>query len=76
MNRVEEAKALFGTYGNCCTAVLVAYGPEFGMEEELAVKATRGMPGIGLLGDTCGAVTGAALVIGLATTNPDNIGDS
>ncbi len=39
----------------------------------LAVRATRGMPGIGLRGDTCGVVTGAALVIGLATTNDDNI---
>ena len=76
MNRVEEAKALFGTYGNCCTAVLAAYGLEFGMEKELAAKATRGMPGIGLLGDACGAVTGAALVIGLATTDADNIGDN
>jgi C_GCAxxG_C_C family probable redox protein len=76
MEKAEEAKALFGTYGNCCTAVLAAYGPEFGMAKELAVRVTRGMPGIGLLGDVCGAVTGAALVIGLATTSNDNIGDT
>jgi C_GCAxxG_C_C family probable redox protein len=76
MGKVEEAQAMFGTYGNCCAAVLAAYGPEFGMEKELAVRVTRGMPGIGLLGDACGTVTGAALVIGLATTNSDNIGDN
>ena len=76
MKRAEEAIALFGTHGNCCTGVLAAYAPEYGLGEELAVRATRGMPGIGLLGDACGVVTGAALVIGLATTNDDNIGDN
>ncbi|MHC4638884.1 MAG: C-GCAxxG-C-C family protein [Planctomycetota bacterium] len=72
-SRVEEAHSLLGEYDNCCTSVLAAYSPELGMEKDLAVRATRGMPGIGLLGNVCGAVSGATLVIGLKMTNENNI---
>jgi len=75
-SRVEEAHSLLGKYGNCCTSVLAAYAPELGMEKDLAVRVTRGMPGIGLLGNVCGAVSGATLVIGLKTTNENNIHDT
>jgi C_GCAxxG_C_C family probable redox protein len=75
-SHVAEAHTLLGEYGNCCTAVLAAYAPELGMEKALAVRATRGMPGIGLLGNICGAVSGATLVIGLNTTNATNIHDT
>lgn len=75
MKKVEEVKTLFGKYGNCCTAVLAAYAPDHGMDEDVAARLTRGMPGIGLQGNACGVVTGASLVIGLATTNSANIGD-
>jgi C_GCAxxG_C_C family probable redox protein len=76
MNKAEEANALFAKYGNCCTAMLAAYGPEYGMAEKLAARASRGMPGIGVLGDACGVVLGAAMVIGLATTNDENMQDN
>jgi C_GCAxxG_C_C family probable redox protein len=75
-SRVEEAHSLLGQYGNCCTSVLAAYGPELGMEKDLVVRVTRGMPGIGGLGNVCGAVSGATLVIGLETTNENNIHDT
>ncbi|MHC4405339.1 MAG: C-GCAxxG-C-C family protein [Planctomycetota bacterium] len=75
-SKVEEAHILLGKYANCCTAVLAAYAPELGMERDLAVRATRGMPGIGLLGNVCGAISGATLAIGLKTTNEDNIYDT
>jgi C_GCAxxG_C_C family probable redox protein len=45
------------------------------MNENLAVRATRGMPGIGMLGSVCGTVSGATMVIGLRTTSKDNIRD-
>ena len=73
--RVEEAHSLIEKYGNCCTSVFAAYAPELGMEKTLAAKLTRGMPGIGSLGDVCGTVSGATLVIGLKTTNKNNIYD-
>jgi C_GCAxxG_C_C family probable redox protein len=75
-SRVERAHSLLSEYSNCCTSVLAAYAPELGMEEDLAVRATRGMPGIGLLGQVCGAVSGATMVIGLKTTKENNIHDT
>lgn len=74
-NRVEEAHSLIEKYGNCCTSVFAAYAPELGMEKTFAARLTRGMPGIGSLGNVCGTVSGATLVIGLKTTNENNIHD-
>lgn len=68
-NRVEEALALMHEYGSCCSGVFAAYAPELGMEKALAGRAGRGMAGgIGGLGNVCGAVSGAVLVIGLSKT--------
>ena len=66
MDKFEEARSLLRKYDNCCTAVLAAYSPDFGLEKDLAVRMAQGMPGIGLTGSVCGAVSGAALVIGLS----------
>jgi C_GCAxxG_C_C family probable redox protein len=75
-NRAEEALSLMREYGSCCTGVLAAYAPEVGMEKNLAAGVGRGMAGgIGGLGHVCGAVSGAVMVIGLKTTNEDNIHD-
>ena len=74
-SKVEEALSYGGEYHNCCTAVLAAYAPELGMDRELAVRLTRGMPGIGSLGNVCGAVSGATMVIGLKISNKNNIHD-
>ena len=75
-NRAEEALSLMQEYGSCCTGVLAAYAPEMGMEKDLAAGVGRGMAGgIGGLGHVCGAVSGAVMVIGLKTTNEDNIHD-
>lgn len=75
-DRVMEALSNMQKYGSCCTGVLATYSPELGIEKELAAGLGRGMAGgIGGSGHVCGAVSGAALVIGLKTTNPDNIAD-
>ena len=75
-DKAEEAFSLMREYGSCCTGVLAAYAPEFGMEKDLTAGLGRGMAGgIGGLGNVCGAVSGAVLVIGLKTTNEDNIHD-
>jgi C_GCAxxG_C_C family probable redox protein len=75
-SRAERALALMQKYGSCCTGVLAAYSSELGMEEELAAGLGRGMAGgIGGLGNVCGAVSGAVLVLGAKSTNKDNIHD-
>jgi C_GCAxxG_C_C family probable redox protein len=75
-SRAETALALMGEYGSCCSGVLGAYASEFGIEGNLVGGLGRGMAGgIGGLGNVCGAVSGAILVIGLKTTNEENIHD-
>jgi C_GCAxxG_C_C family probable redox protein len=75
-SKAENALAMMQRYGSCCTGVLAAFAAECGLAEDLAAGLGRGMAGgIGGLGHVCGAVSGAALVIGLKTTNQDNILD-
>lgn len=75
-SRTDEALALMREYGSCCTGVLGAYASELGMEKNLAAALGRGMSGgISGLGNVCGAVSGAVLVIGQKTTTEDNIHD-
>jgi len=66
VNRVEKAEALFKSGCNCSQAVFAAFADEFGLDEELAKKVSCGLGGgVGRMRETCGAVTGAALVIGM-----------
>ena len=74
-SKVEQALALFKGH-NCCQSVLATYAPELGMDKITALRAAQGMPGIGGLGNVCGTVSGATLVIGLKTMNENNINDS
>jgi len=75
-SRVEEALNNMQKYGSCCTGVLASYSPELGIQKDLAAGLGRGMAGgIGGLGNVCGAVSGAVLVIGLKTTNQKNLTD-
>ncbi len=51
---------------SCAEAMLAAHGPAMGLDEQTAVKLASGLGGgMGLMGDTCGALTAAYLVIGL-----------
>jgi C_GCAxxG_C_C family probable redox protein len=51
---------------NCSQAVLSAYAPQFGLEREMALRVAGAFGGgMGRMGETCGAVTGALMVIGL-----------
>jgi C_GCAxxG_C_C family probable redox protein len=52
--------------GNCAQSVLAAFGPELGLDETLCLRVAACFgAGIGRLGFTCGAVTGACMVLGL-----------
>ncbi len=66
MNRVERALSCFEEGFSCSQAMLSTYGPELGLDRETALRvATAFGGGMGRMGATCGAVTGAFMVIGL-----------
>lgn len=66
LNRTEEA-VHYGEKGcSCSEAVLAAYSRPLGLDRDLAIRIASGFGGgMGLRGDTCGAVTAAYMVLGL-----------
>jgi C_GCAxxG_C_C family probable redox protein len=65
-SKVEATVSCFRKGFTCSQAILSTYGGEFGLERETALKLASGFgAGMGRLGEVCGAVTGALLVIGL-----------
>ncbi|MBA7478753.1 hypothetical protein ES707_14181 [subsurface metagenome] len=68
----EQAVRKFGKGFNCSQAVLSVYAEEFGLCRETALKIACGFGGgMGRMALTCGAVTGAFMVIGLKYGNVD-----
>ncbi len=66
MSRVEQAVSCFQDGFNCSQSILSSFSVEFGLNRDIALKLATGTGGgTGLLGKTCGAVTGALMVIGL-----------
>ena len=66
MNEVEKAVSCFNEGFMCSQAVLTAYAQQFGLDREAALKVSAAFGGgMGRMGETCGAVTGAFMVIGL-----------
>ena len=67
MTKGEIAKNNFQKGCNCAQAVLLAFCEDYGMERETALTIAAGF-GSGMAGlrETCGTVTGANMVIGLA----------
>ena len=66
MSHVERAVRRFAEGFNCSQAIISAYAEPLGLEEEIALKIAAGFGGgMGRLGRTCGAVTGAFMVLGL-----------
>jgi C_GCAxxG_C_C family probable redox protein len=66
MARVEEAKSLFAQGFSCSQAIMGAYAPSLGLDREIGLKLGSGFGGgMGRLGETCGAVTGAFMALGL-----------
>jgi C_GCAxxG_C_C family probable redox protein len=50
---------------NCAQSVLLSYADEFNMEEMAALKIASSFGGGMAMGKTCGAVTGAYMVLGM-----------
>jgi C_GCAxxG_C_C family probable redox protein len=66
MNEVDQAVACFSQGFNCAQAVLSACGARFGLDRETALRVAGAFGGgMARRGETCGAVTGAFMVIGL-----------
>jgi C_GCAxxG_C_C family probable redox protein len=66
MNNPERAVSCFKETFSCSQAILSTYGPELGLEKEIALKVAGAFGGgMARMGEVCGAVTGAFMVIGL-----------
>jgi C_GCAxxG_C_C family probable redox protein len=77
MKRSEKAGSYFNQGYNCAQSVLLPFSKEYGMDIDLAGSIASGFGGgFGRLQKTCGAVTGAIMVIGCRFFNKDNLKDS
>ena len=75
MDRVNQAVSVFDEGLVCSQAILSVYGHGLGMDRETALKLAAGFGGgMAASGQTCGAVTGALMVIGLSMghVSPDD----
>jgi C_GCAxxG_C_C family probable redox protein len=67
MTDVDAALGLFAAGFSCSQSVLGAHAERYGLPRETALRLADAFGGgLGGLGRTCGAVTGALMVIGLA----------
>lgn len=65
-SKVNEAVDCFNKGFNCSQAILSTYCEQFGLDKTTALKLSCGLGGgMGRLGETCGAVSAAYLLIGL-----------
>ena len=68
--RVQKAAELHQKGCNCAQAVLCAYADLFDLNEKEAYKIAEGFgTGMGGMGETCGAVTAAFMLIGLKNSS-------
>jgi len=66
MSKADMAIETFKQGFNCSQAVLSVFTEELGLDREAAARIASGFGGgIGHMAETCGAVTGAIMVIGL-----------
>jgi C_GCAxxG_C_C family probable redox protein len=66
MDKTESALQYFKTGFNCAQSVLTPFGNQFGLTEEHCLKTACAFgAGMGRQQHTCGAVTGALMVLGL-----------
>ncbi|PKQ19545.1 MAG: hypothetical protein CVT66_09505 [Actinobacteria bacterium HGW-Actinobacteria-6] len=66
MQRADRAVELFRDGKACSQAVLLAWSPDFGLDDDAALRLAAPFGSGMRLGGTCGALTGALMVLGLA----------
>lgn len=74
-SRVQKAVDLREKHGyNCAQAILCAYADLYGLDEQTAYRIAEAFgTGMGGMGDTCGAVLAAFMLLGMKSKN--GIGD-
>lgn len=66
MTKGQRARELFLSGYNCAQSVVCAFAEEMGLAQDVAARLASGLGGgVGRLRETCGAVTGMALVYGM-----------
>ena len=66
MSKIESVMSVFRDDLDCAQALVSTYGPGLGLDREIAIKVADAFGGgIGRTWETCGAVTGALMVMGL-----------
>jgi C_GCAxxG_C_C family probable redox protein len=73
-SRTDLALARFSEGFSCSQSVLAAFAPDLGLDADAALRVSAAFGGgMGRLGHTCGAVTGALMALGLkdGATVPD-----
>ena len=66
MGNIEQASSNFEAGFSCSQSIAAAFAPEMGLERTLALRVGAAMGGgLARSGQTCGAVSGALMVIGL-----------
>jgi len=64
--KLEQAVNIFKEGSNCSQAVISVYAEDFGLSRKMALKIAQVFgAGMGQMAQTCGAVTGAFMVLGL-----------
>ena len=67
MSKAEAADKLHENY-NCAQSVMTAFAEDFGLNKNQALSVSVGFGGgMGRTQETCGAVTGAIMILGLAS---------
>lgn len=73
MDHSKKAVELFKSGYNCSQAVLGAYAEELGLDLDTALKISSSFGGgMGRMRETCGALTGAFMVIGMLKGDYDS----
>ena len=72
LKRAERAKNLFETGLNCSQSVIACFADVLGLSETAAAKLSAGLGGgVGRQREVCGAVSGAAMVLGFVFGGAD-----
>ncbi|MGD0712377.1 MAG: C-GCAxxG-C-C family protein [Bacteroidales bacterium] len=72
MNKQEKASRSFDSGYNCAQSVLLAFADELKLDESIILKIASGFGGgMARMQDTCGAVAGGIMAIGMAVSNEE-----
>lgn len=72
MDRPKLAVDNFNAGFNCAQSILTTYAPIFGLNRDVSLRIASGFGGgMGLMGETCGVVSGAMMVISLRFSSID-----